>query len=542
MRAAPFKEEQSPDPEVLQARIAELQSQVMFMCLCYAQLHYTHHDLLRRLHGAKSQKLAAVLKNAAQSGVSVLSAEAPAGAAGNTMADTEQPAATVAKKPRKHGGGGRRTPPEHLPIVREVIDLPEEQKVGLKWIRNETTTQLEYRPSLFYLRQIVRPVYASPTRAHAPKVVPLPPQVIPQSGVGVTFIAHVITAKYLDAIPYFRQESIDARGGAFVCRQARYRYATAGANLLMTIREGLKHLIIAGGYLQIDETFAALIDPDRGGRTRTAFLWGYHSPKLKACVLEFSLSRSGVILNEFFEDDPDFCGTIQSDGAPMYRRFARKHPQIQHVNCMQHLRKHLIEALQADEANTLPLLDDIAALYAIEEQAREFTDAKRGLWRHGKAKPILKRLQKHFLQLRKDPSLFGHLRKAVIYATNRWPELARYARLENGNLAIDNNKLESLFRSPKVGLRSFLFIGHPAAGWVSAVLYSIMATCKLLQVNPEEYLIWALPQLAARKTPRAYDGLLPHDFARLQAEHAANVPDFPEAWLKRARPPPIDNN
>jgi transposase len=60
-----------------------------------------------------------------------------------------------------------------------------------------------------------------------------------------------------------------------------------------------------------------------------------------------------------------------------------------------------------------------------------------------------------------------------------------------------------------------MFIGHPKAGWVSAVLYTVIGTCRLVGVNPEEYLRWVLPQLAAGTNRSTASGLLPHDFARL---------------------------
>jgi transposase len=66
----------------------------------------------------------------------------------------------------------------------------------------------------------------------------------------------------------------------------------------------------------------------------------------------------------------------------------------------------------------------------------------------------------------------------------------------------------------KVGLRNYLFIGHPKAGWRSAVIYSVIGTCRILDVNPEEYLTWVLPKLAAATNMNA-TGLLPHDFKKL---------------------------
>jgi hypothetical protein len=73
----------------------------------------------------------------------------------------------------------------------------------------------------------------------------------------------------------------------------------------------------------------------------------------------------------------------------------------------------------------------------------------------------------------------------------------------------------------KVGLRNYLFIGHPGAGWYSAVIYTIVSTCRLVGVEPEEYLMWVLPKLAAATTKSA-QGLLPHDFKKMKEAQAVS--------------------
>jgi transposase len=108
------------------------------------------------------------------------------------------------------------------------------------------------------------------------------------------------------------------------------------------------------------------------------------------------------------------------------------------------------------------------------------------------------------------------LGKAATYAVNQWAELTRYAAPGLGHVFIDNNSVERSIRPTKLGAKNWLFIGHPSAGWRSAVIYSITGTCQLLKVNPEQYLAWVLPRLA---TARSHDtgGLLPHDYAALDS-------------------------
>jgi len=313
----------------------------------------------------------------------------------------------------------------------------------------------------------VRTVYAHPKKEHAPVVAALPPQVIPQAGVGPGFIAHVLIAKYVDHLPLYRQERIDARGGVWISRQARCRYVEAAAHLLITIRSLLINMILGNGYVQVDETFTKLMDPDRRGRSHDAYLWGYLAPLVKAVVFEFSPSRSGAILHDFFP--ARWMGIVQTDGAAMYPSAFKHRPSIIHLECMAHLRRYVLDAIKSDEHQALPLLKDITELYRIEREAKErgLTHEQRGYLRHAKAKPVLKGLQAKFRALERTAPPSGKLREAVTYANNRWRHLVRYAKVGFGHVHIDNNPIEGTFRPTKVGLRNYLFIGHPAAGWRS---------------------------------------------------------------------------
>ena len=210
------------------------------------------------------------------------------------------------------------------------------------------------------------------------------------------------------------------------------------------------------------------------------------------------------------------AGLVQTDGAAMYPKVFKHRPNIIHLECMAHLRRYVLDAIKSDERQALPLLKDITELYRIERQAKDrgLCHEQRGFFRHAKAKPVLKRLQAKFRALERTAPPSGNLREAVTYANNRWPHLVRYAKVGFGHVHIDNNPIEGTFRPTKVGLRNYLFIGHPAAGWRSAVVYSVVATGKLLGVNPQNYLTWVLPKLAAA-TNKTVTGLLPHDYARL---------------------------
>lgn len=81
-------------------------------------------------------------------------------------------------------------------------------------------------------------------------------------------------------------------------------------------------------------------------RSPDAYLWGYHAPRKNAIVLEFSPSRSGAILHEFFPRN--WSGEVQTDGASMYPWAFKHRPNILHIECIGHLRRYVLEAIKAD--------------------------------------------------------------------------------------------------------------------------------------------------------------------------------------------------
>jgi transposase len=503
--------------DALKARVRELETLLKFSELRYAKLDYKFRSLLDRLYGAKADALSPAQKLLFEllDQPATLTTEIV-----EATPERSEAAQASQTKSRKGQGRQRKVPfPENLPEKREVIDLPEDQKKGLIKIREEITRQIDFKPGSFFWRVIVRPVYASCTRECAPRVMPLPPQVIPGSNLATGFIAQVVTARFADQTPYYRQEGIDARSGVVISRQTRHRCAEHVAHLLITIRAQLKQRILDSGYAQVDETFTKVLDPDRRGRSRDAYLWGYLAPREKAFVLEFSLSRSGQILHGFF--DLDWGGAIQADGARMYPAAFKHRPEVTLFGCLTHMRRKVVAALKVGESRLLPVYRDIRQLFQLEARADELklTDEQRGHLRHVRSKPILKRIQKSLWNIREHEitkgTLFGKLKEAVDYAYYQWRRIGLYGKLGNGHIRIDTNAIENCFRPGKILLKNVLFIAHPAAGWITAVLGTVFVTCKLVGVNPYDYLVWVLPKLASGTNKTTASGLLPHDFAAL---------------------------
>jgi transposase len=475
----------SNDIAALHAMVRELEGHAL-------RLRQTNESLRRRLYGRKSEKTVQLV-------LPGMEAMAPP------------------QIRRRRGKGGRHRLPSHLPKQRILIDLPEEEKAGLIKIREEVTEILEFLPGQYGRVHYIRPVYAHPDKAHPPKRAALPPLVIPQAAVGPALLARILIAKYADHAPFYRQAKIAARDRVILRRQKLWHWCRSCAELLRTIYIQLVARILADGYVQADETTVAVLDPARPGSARQGYFWAFLSPKGNAVVFEYHGSRGGECPESFFPID--WSGILQTDGYRVYASLVLERPGIIHVACLAHARRYVHEAYEAGDTSNevLEMLRDYQLLYAVEKEAadRQLNHEQRGQLRGERCPSIFGRMHARYLHARATVLPESALGKAADYALNRWTELTRYAQAGFGHVEVDNNPIERSIRPIKLGLKNYLFIGHPDAGWCSAEIYSIVSTCELLDVNPEAYLTWVLPRLAAGTNQSTASGLLPHDYAKL---------------------------
>jgi transposase len=436
---------------------------------------------------------------------------------------TPPPPAPAERPPRapKTPGARRAQRLEDLPVLETItIDLPEADKVGpdgapLVKIREEITEEVDYRPGQLFRRQILRLVYASPAHACPPRTPALPARVIPGGQVGPGLIAHVLLSKYADAIPIYRQAAMLERLGPGFTRQAMGQWVEHGAGIFRPVHQELQRIVQEADYVQGDETPHAVLDPARPGAARDAWLWTFLAPGPKVVVFDFQMTRSHLPALAFLRG---YQGVFQTDGYSGYVKALRELPEdrragIVHANCMAHCRRGFVAALESGDDRAAPFLAYLGALYQIEAELRPVAPEERARARGSRSLAWLVPMELALKKMQGDPAVLPKslLGKAVKYALERWPELTRYAQAGYGHIDIDSNAVERCIRPSAVAKKNFLFIGHPDAGWRSAVLYSIFGTCQLQEINPWDYLTWALPRLAdatnhtARQfTPQAF--------------------------------------
>ena len=485
------------DPARLQAMLVEadkdrkqLLEQNRLLELKVRKMQAQVHALMMQYFGRSSEKLD---PNQLQLAIDTVKAD-------DALAEEVSP---VPSKPRNPSERRQRRI-EDLPILETVrLEPPLEERTApdgtpLVVIREEITEEVDYRPGVLFRRQIIRPVYASPSHAAAPVIAALPARVIPGGQAGPGLIAHVVIAKYCDHVPIHRQEQILARMGPTFTRQAMGKWVSQVTGLFTPVHAALREDILHGRYIQMDETPISLLDPERGGKARDAWLWAVHSPEQNSVIFEFNKSRSHAPPKALLEG---FEGVLQTDGFSAYDTALDALPghRIVRAACMAHARRGFVAAVQTGDDRATPFLVLFGALYRLEAEVKGMSPTDRAVFRSERSVPLLLQLHARLRSASSDLSILPQsiLGKAIAYCLPRWSELSLFAEPGYGHVLIDNNPTERQIRPTKLGLKNWLFVGHPDAGDNPAVLYSIIGTCKLLKVDPWAYFNWALPNLAA---------------------------------------------
>ena len=478
------------DPAKMQARYRELEEENRLLKLQIKKMESKVQALLRQYFGRSSETMD---PDQLQLGIEAVQQD-------DSLAEEPSP---VPAKPRNPSERRQRRIDE-LPILETVtIEPPLDQRVApdgtpLRIIRTEITDEVDYRPGVLFRRQILRPVYASPSHAVKPVIAPLPARVIPGGQAGPGLIAHVVIAKYCDHVPIHRQEQILSRMGPTFSRQAMGQWVSHCTELFTPIHAALKAEALRGRYIQMDETSVDLLDPDRGGGVKQGWLWVVLAPEQAIVVFDFNKSRSHAPPKAILED---FHGVLQTDGYSAYGTALAALPghRVTRAGCMAHARRDFVDALQEGDDRATPFLVLFGALYRIEAEGKDFSPEQRAALRAERSVPLLLQMHQRLRNASSDPNILAQstLGQAVSYCLNRWSELTLFAEPGFGHILIDNNPIERQIRPTKLGLKNWLFIGHPDAAGNPAVLYSIIGTCKLVKIDPWAYFNWALPRLAS---------------------------------------------
>jgi transposase len=469
-----------PEVKLLREELNELRAQVPVL---RAQIEW----LKRQLFGAgRSEKLdrAQLLLELAEVEKLSAAAEAP-----KQTVHYERTSAPREKRPLAAETFAKLPVKETLEIIPEPVQAEPE---AFERIGEERTFEVDVVPPQLFKREIVRPKFKRrDDREQPPVIAPAPARPVPGGYASAGLLAWIALSKYVDHAPLYRLERMSARWGASISRQTMADWIGITATWLEPIYRQMHRELLAGGYLQADETPVRCNDPDekRGGTT-PGWLWVISRPDGDV-VFEWRQSRRHGELTSLLAD---FRGLLQSDGYEAYPSFARARAGVVWLGCWAHARRYFVEALSESPRAVNLILRLIGELYLRE---REWDEAKVGAARAALrqehfARP-LRWLRRLALGLRARALPRSLLGKACSYLLEHWEPLTAHLRYSETRL--DNNLVENAIRPSALGKKNWLFIGHPDAGQRSAIIYSIVVSCQRHGKDPFAYLRDVLTRL-----------------------------------------------
>jgi len=428
---------------------------------------------------------------------------------------------------RTTGKLGRKPLPADLPRERIEHDLPEHEKTcgcghALHRMGEEVSEQLhiEVKASV---RQHVRFKYSCRhCEAHAERArvitAPMPAQPLPGSNASAAMLATVTVGKYVDGTPLYRMQSALARAGIAVSRGTLARWIIRPAQLHYSrLYEALCATLKSQALIHGDETTVQVLKEAGKSAQSQSYMWCYRSAEDSdeaVVIYNYQPGRGQVHPQTFLGE---YAGLLMSDGYAAWRTVE----SATHLGCWAHARRAFVDAAKGQKKPSERIaqaLEYIKVLYQVEALAKG--DLPDGQTRHDYTYELR---QKHSVPvldafktwldaqatLALPKSVLG---KAIGYVRNQWQYLSRY--VEDGQAPIDNNVLERDIRPFCTGRNAWLFSDTVAGAEASAMIYSLMLTCRANDVEPYGYLLHVLEELPQRAAGADISDLLPFNHAK----------------------------
>jgi transposase len=439
----------------------------------------------------------------------VLPFEAPVEEEAQQEEEIKEQISYTRKKQSAHKG--RAALPAHLP-VEEIEIHPEGDLSEMVCIGKEVTEELECEPARFFIRRYIRYKYAAGrgNDFEGVKIGELPERIIDKGIPGAGLLSMILTDKYMDHLPLYRQKQRFARENIPIASSTIEGWVKQALERLEPLYQQLKFDIKTKGYLQVDETSIKVLESDKKGATHMGWYWVYHSPLDGLVLMDYQPSRGAVATKEMLAN---FKGYLQSDGYAVYEKIGLR-KAITPLACWAHARREFERALDNDRIRSTKALSLIQQLYAVERKAREeqLSTEKIKQLRLGESLPVINELGKWIFHEVKNTLPKSQIGKAMCYAMERWDKLSEY--LNDGSLQIDNNAIENAIRPIALGRKNYLFAGSHDAATRAGMIYSFFAICKKHEVNPLLWLKYTLQNIMSINHKNIRN-LYPQNFKKL---------------------------
>lgn len=413
---------------------------------------------------------------------------------------------TYTREKPKRKQGGRMQLPDHL--HREVKELfPDVDVTNMILIGRDVTEVLHSIPSKLFVERLERLKYKDP-KTNKIHIAPLQSRIVPKCIASSELVADAQIQKYIDHNPYYRQLQILKRDAKVVISKSTFgNWSTQHINQIEPLYVAHQKQIAAYGYLQVDESPIKVQCEEVKGKTHLGYMWVSRCPQSNQVLFTYQRGRT---IQAMLSHLNGFKGIIQTDGYQSYEHL-EKNPDIILIACWAHTRRYFDQARDQDKERSEYVLKKIQSLYTIEEHAREnkFNAEQRQNYRQEFAIPILNQIRE-YIDVNVDHVLPSTaIGKAMAYTIKRWAKLVAYTNY--GIAEIDNNLVENSIRPLALGRKNYLFAGSHESAQRSAIMYSFLGTCKIMEINPREWLSSVYNRIMEHPI-NAIDELLPVNF------------------------------
>ena len=391
----------------------------------------------------------------------------------------------AARRPR------REALPEHLRRVEHPHD-PEDTTCAtpgcgqpMTRVGEDVSERLDIVPAEFFVHKHIYGKWACRCcqRLGVERLVqePADPQIIDGGIAASGFAAHILISRFVDHLPYYRQETINARSGVHTPRSTLARTAGNAGAAMVPLLEAHKRFVLSCPVLHADETPVSMLDPG-AGKTKRAYIWAYARGEFdtrQGVIYEFCLGRGSQYPVKFLggsqgppgamaQAQPAWQGTLVCDQYGGYDAVLDKrvYPQRIAAHCAAHARRKFDELLGTSEV-AKEAIKRIGLIYHVEGQLEGMDAQQRQAAREELTRPLWKELHVWLkLERRRVPD-GGSIAAAIDYSLNAWDALTRH--LDDGAVPIDNNFIERQIKPWAMGRKAWLFCGSELACIASSV-------------------------------------------------------------------------
>jgi transposase len=388
--------------------------------------------------------------------------------------------------------GKRRPLPSGLPREIVRVELPPEKRVNeegalLREIGKEVSEKFVFEPAQMKVIEYHRIRYgvdSGDTGIIAPPV----PSIIPKGMATSSLLSKIVTDKFADGLPFYRQEEIFARLDIDLPRTTMARWVMMASEKCRPIWNILEERLLASPYVSCDETHIQVLKEKNRNPENKSWMWVRCTPgDLKKIILfDYDPHRSGEVAKRLFAD---YKGSLQCDGYGAYN-ILENQDGVDRLGCNMHGRRKFQEALSAGASRGHTLaemgLKFYHDLYEIEEPLKLVNVEERYRVRLLEAVPIWEKFKTWAVDNQGKVPPKSKIGGAFHYFLNEYEYLKGY--LKNGLFEMDNGFAERAIKYFAIGRKNWLFSDTENGAEASSLFYSFVVTAKLNGVNPYEAL------------------------------------------------------